>query len=53
MRSVSLDESKIILEIVGVYKTKVESKRMEMLVILKDYFGKKMLYQSVPNISDR
>jgi len=46
----------LILTPTHIYKNKVESKRMEMFLILSNYFennGKLSLYQKVPNISDR
>jgi len=38
---------------VGIFKTKIEAKRFEMLLILQDFFGNKKLKQKVPSISDR
>lgn len=46
--------SKITLKIQFEYKDKVSSKRMEMFQILKYMFIEdKILYQKIPNISDR
>lgn len=47
--------SEIVLESIYEYKTKVESKRMEMYLILKYYFSENEfgLKQKIPNISDR
>lgn len=41
------------LQVVRIFRTKTEAKRYEALLILQDYFGKKQLWQKVPNISDR
>ena len=38
---------------IKVFKTKIESKRYEMYLILVDYFNRKDLIQKIPNISDR
>lgn len=35
------------------FKTRVEAKRMECMLILIDHFGPMELFQKVPNISDR
>jgi len=35
------------------FKKKVESKRMEMFIILQHHFSSNKLQQKVPNISDR
>lgn len=47
--------STIVLKSIYEYKTKVESKRMEMYLILKHYFTEEefTLKQKIPNISDR
>jgi predicted GIY-YIG superfamily endonuclease len=41
------------LSLVKEFKTKVDAKRYEMLLILLDYFGDRKLKQKVPSISDR
>jgi predicted GIY-YIG superfamily endonuclease len=41
------------LVIIKIFKTKIESKRYEMLLILQSYFNNYKLYQKIPNISDR
>ena len=41
------------LVIIKIFKTKIESKRYEMLLILQSYFNSYKLYQKIPNISDR
>lgn len=51
LQSKGVDE--IILEPVAENLKLVDAKRMEMLLILQDYFGEKNLKQKVPNISDR
>lgn len=45
----------IVLKSIYEYKSKVESKRMEMYLILKHYFTEEefTLKQKIPNISDR
>lgn len=45
--------AQIILNEVFNFNSKVDSKRMECMLILQDYFSKKDLLQKVPNISDR
>lgn len=35
------------------FKSRVEAKRRECLMILEDWFGPRLLFQKVPNISDR
>jgi predicted GIY-YIG superfamily endonuclease len=41
------------LEMIYEYKTRVEAKRRECLIILQDHFNEKQLINKVPNISDR
>lgn len=45
----------IVLKSIYEYKTKIESKRMEMFLILNHYFNEDefTLKQKIPNISDR
>ncbi len=47
-----LNQTYITLIPIRGFKTKVESKRYEMLLILNDHFGNKELYQSIPKITD-
>jgi len=44
---------KIVLKQLYEYNKKIDSKRMEMYLILDDYFNDKFLKQKVPSISDR
>ena len=48
-----LVEEDIVLRHLGTFKTRADSKRAEMMMILLDYIGEKKLIQKVPNISDR
>lgn len=49
-----LNEVEVIeLVIIESYKNKADSKRLEMYLILDDYFNGKELQQKVPSISDR
>ena len=47
------DCKEIVLQLVRNFTTKTEAKRYEALLILKDHFSNKMLWQKVPSISDR
>lgn len=49
----SLNIAIIELEIIFIYNSLIEAKRMECYLILQDYFNNKNLKQKVPNISDR
>jgi hypothetical protein len=43
-------DGSITLKPIHTFDRKVESKRMEVYLILKDYFGRKLLKQKVPSI---
>jgi predicted GIY-YIG superfamily endonuclease len=49
----AINISKIKLIEIKQVKDKQEAKRYECLLILKDYFNKKQLWQSVPHITDK
>lgn len=40
------------LEATHFFKTRIEAKRYEALLILTDYFSERLLWQKVPRISD-
>lgn len=43
---------KIELLVVGSFRNRIDAKRFECFMILKDYFSDRLLWQSVPKISD-
>lgn len=51
LRDINYD-SKIELIEVAQFKSKTDAKRYEMYLILQDYFSKRLLKQSVPQIKD-
>lgn len=49
----NLEKIKFIkIEKIKTFKSRVEAKRWECYMILKDYFNKKSLWQNVPKITD-
>lgn len=52
IKKTSGDDYYISLEKLKPFKTKVDARRFECLIILNDYFGQKALWQRVPRISD-
>lgn len=48
-----IGETKIVLNVIKEFPSKVDAKRYECYLILEDYFTTKKLMQKVPNISDR
>ena len=53
LRDNNFTEDQIILTPLFFTKNKVDSKRMEMYMILLDYWSERKLQQRVPSISDR
>jgi len=47
------DIKELKLEVIKEFSKRIEAKRYECYLILKDYFKSGQLWQKIPNISDR